>query len=124
MYTTAGGKRSARTSIVARTNIPAGRNTLASVGIAVTTNASVAGKAIMSVLVGDGGEVVAMSGHTLAATSESVDGINGAGRNGSADGAGHVGGSDPVPPGQCVGGRNLVKISGNVTQILKSLLLP
>ncbi len=109
MCTTAGGKPSARISIAARISIPAGRSTPASVGIAVTTNASVAGKASMSVPGGDGGEVVAMNGHTPAATSESVAGINGAGRNGSADGAGHAAGSNPVPRGMCAGGRNLVK---------------
>ena len=124
MYTTAGGKRSARTSIAARTSIPAGRSTPASAGIAVTTNAYVAGKAIMSVLGGDGGEVVVLSGHTPAATSESVDGINGAGRNGSADGAGHAAGSNPVPQGMCAGGRNPAKISGNAIQTLKSILPP
>jgi len=63
----------------------------------------------MSVLVGDGGEVVAMNGHTPVAQSECVAGINGAGRNGSADGAGHAAGSDPAPPGLYAGGRNLVK---------------
>ena len=124
MYTTAGGKRSARTFIAARISIPAGRSTPASVGIAVTTNAFVAGKAIMFVLGGDGGEVVVLSGHTPAATSESVDGINGADLNGSADGAGHAAGSDPVPRGMCAGGRNLAKISGNAIQTLKSILPP
>ena len=109
MYTTANGKRSARTSIAARISIPAGRNTPASGGIAATTNASVAGNASMSVLGGDGGEVVAMSGHTPAATSESVDGINGVGPNGSADGAGSVVGSDPALQIMYAGGRNLAK---------------
>ena len=109
MYTTAGGKRSARIFIVVRTAIPAGWSTPAIVGTAVTPNASVAGSASMSVLVGDGGEVVAMSGHTPAATSESVDGTDGAGLSGSAVGAGSVVGSDPALQGLYVGGRNLAK---------------
>jgi len=109
MYTIAGGKRSARTSIAARISILAGRSTPANVGIAATLNASVAGNASMSVLVGDGGEVVAMSGHTLAATSESVAGMKPVDLTMSAGGAGHAAGSDPVPQGLYVGGRNLVK---------------
>jgi len=109
MYTTAGGKLSARIFIAARTSIPAGLNTPASVGIAVTTNASVGGNASMSVPGGDGGEVVAMSGHTLAATSESVAGMKPVDLTMSAGGAGHAAGSDPVPQGLYVGGRNLVK---------------
>jgi len=109
MYTTAGGKHSAKTSIAARTSIPAGRSTPASVGIAVTTNASAAGKAIMSVPGGDGGEVVGTSGHTLAALSEFVGGMNGAGLNGSAGGAGRAVGNGTVHPELCAGGRNLVR---------------
>ena len=109
MYTTAGGKRSARTFIVVRTAIPAGWSTPAIVGTAVTPNASVAGNASMSVLVGDGGEVVAMNGHTLAATSESVDGMKPVDLTMSADGAGSVVGSDPALQGLCADGRNLVK---------------
>jgi len=109
MYTTAGGKPSARTSIAARTSIPAGRSTPASVGTVVATSASVAGKGSMSVPDGDGGEVVATSGRILVATSECVAGMNGADPNGFAGGAGHAGGSDPVLPGLCVGGKNLVR---------------
>jgi len=123
-YTTAGGKRSARTSIVARIAIPAGGSTPANAGIAVTTNASVAGNAIMSVLGGCGGEVVAMSGHTLAAPNESVVGMNGAGLTMSVVGAGIVVGYRTVHPGMCARGRNHAKFTYNAIQILKSLLPP
>lgn len=109
MYSTVGGKLSARIFIVARISIPAGWSTPASAGIAVTMNASVGGNASMSVLVGDGGEVVAMSGHTLAATSESVDGMKPVDLTMSADGAVSVVGSDPALQGLCADGRNLVK---------------
>jgi len=109
MYTTAGGNHNARIPIVARISILAGRSTPASVGIAVTANASVAGRAIMSALGGDGGEVAAMSGHTPVAQSKSVDGMNGVAQIGSADGAGHAAGSDLVPRGMCAGGRNRAK---------------
>jgi len=109
MYTTAGGKPNARISIAARTSTPAGRSTPASVGIAAVTNASVVGSANMSVLDGDGGEVVATSGHIPAATSEYVAGINGVAPNGFADGAVHVVGNGTVLPGLCAGGRNLVR---------------
>ena len=109
MCTTAGGKPSARTFIAAKTSILAGQSTPANVGIAVTTNASVAGSANMPVPDGDGGEVVATNGHIPAATSECVAGMKPVVLIMSADGAGHAVGSDPVPRGMCAGGRNLVK---------------